>query len=378
MNKQFLTFLSLCFAFANVGAQELPTPSLPSPEEAFYSYLDNENISDISKYQGNVKKVIRTQNEYTEGVTATTIQKTTHYVNAEGTLEKTEVRTYAYGIENSKTDTNHLELPETSTKTIGNKTIKIIKNEITEDEFEYEPDLKGDDHYVYEKDRLIAFYNNNDSISYLYNSDNQLIEVKKFESIVMQDYNYEDDSTTYLRTEFEDKALLRVRYKNGLLVYKEVYDKFGEVIDIYKMNFTYSDAKLLEKFQTVYTRYLYDYYDSSIVIDKQRYEEFPLVKTNDSIQNATFTYSPKNNISSYQREVGEENETYTVTYDTNDRMYIVKGNLQFYQNGKLQKLQVEYEYLYDEKGNPSTIKSFYYVGNTKILHKETIFDIEYY
>jgi len=378
MKKHSITFLSFCFAFANVFAQELPKPSLPSPEDTFYSYLDNENISDVSNYQGNVKKVVRTQNEYIEGVTATTLEKTTYYVNAEGNLEKTEVRTYAYGVEDSKTVTNHLTSPKVTVETNGNRTIKTVKLEIPEDEFEYVDEFVGDDRYVYEKDRLIAFYNNNDSISYLYNSDNQLVEIKKFESIVMQEYNDEDESITYLRTEFEDKALFRVTYKNGLLVHKEVYDKFGEVIDIYKTSYSYSDAKLLEKFQTIYKRYLFDYYDNSIVIDKQRYEEFPLVTTEDSIQSASFTYSPKNNISSYQREVGKEKETYDITFDANDRLYLVKGNLEFYKDGRLRSLQVEYEYLYDEKGNPSTIKSFYYVGTKKMLHKETIFEIEYY
>ncbi|MBC8755745.1 hypothetical protein H2O64_13800 [Kordia sp. YSTF-M3] len=378
MKNILLSFFCMSFAFANVHAQELPKPELPSPENAFYTYLDNEHISNPSKYKGNVKKVIRTQKEYIAGISSTTVQKTILYVDANGNLEKTEVRDYLYGIEDSKMVTNHLESPKATIKKEGNKTIKIIKSEILENDFEYEPDLKGDDHYVYENDRLVAFYNHNDSISYVYDAKDRLIEIKMFESLVMEEYNDEDDSVTYLRSVFEDKALFKVTYKNGLLTTKEVYDKFGEVIDIYKTTYTYTDANLIEQFQTVYKRYLFDYYDTSIPIETQKYDEFPEVESADSIRKATFEYSAKNKISAYAREVGNEKEAYKITFDVNNRMHIVEGNLQFYQKGNLQNLEVEYEYLYEEKGNPSTIKSYYYSGDEKILHKETTFEIEYY
>ncbi len=368
----------MCFAFANVHAQEFPKPKLPSPEDAFYTYLDNENISDPSKYKGNVKKVVRTFKQNDNNVTGIAMEKTSMFVNTKGELEKTEIRTYSYGIEDSKTVTNHLESPKATIKKEGNKTIKIIKNEILENDFESEYDLKGDDIYVYENDRLTAFYNDNDSISYVYDAKDRLIEIKMFESEVMEEYNDEDDSVTYLRSAFEDKALFKVTYKNRLLATKEVYDKFGEVIDIYKTTYAYTDANLLENFQTIYKRYLYDYYDSSIPIEAQKYNEFPEVEETDSIRKATFKYSPKNKISTYAREIGNEKETYKITFDANDRMHIVEGNLQFYQNGKLQKLEVEYEYLYDEKGNPKSIKSYYYLGGKKVLDKETTFEIEYY
>ena len=59
-------------------------------------------------------------------------------------------------------------------------------------------------------------------------------------------------------------------------------------------------------------------------------------------------------------------------------MYIVIGTLEFFQRGKLVSLDIEYEYLYDAQGNPKTVKSFYYKGGEKLLHKETSFEIEYY
>ncbi|MCH2194098.1 hypothetical protein [Kordia sp.] len=123
---------------------------------------------------------------------------------------------------------------------------------------------------------------------------------------------------------------------------------------------------------------MFDYYDTSIPIDKQKYEEFPRVETNDSIQMGTFQYSKTNKITAYHRTKGEEKETYTITYDKNDRMYFVEGTLVFYQKGKLVPLNIEYEYLYDEKGNPSSIRSYYYLGGEKLLHKETTFEITYY
>ena len=372
-----IIFLSFCFACANVHGQKFPEPSLPMQENTFYTYLDNENIADPSRYNGNVKKVIRTFKEYQAGVAVIMLEKTTQFVNKKGELEKTVKRVYVFGVEDSKVETNHLETPEAIEETVGNQTIKIVKNKETDD-FEYDYDQKGDDKYVYENDRLVAFYNNNDSISYNYDAKNRLVSVKYFESMLTEEYNDEDGTTTLWRSDFEDKALQLIRYENDVPVEKIVYDKYGEVIDIYKTTYTYSANNLLEKFQTVYKRYLFDYYDSSIAIEKQKYEDFPVVEPVESTQIGTFQYSDKNKIRSFSMKNGDEKEEYKITFDTNNRLHIVEGNLQFYKDEEIQNLQVEYEYVYDEKGNPSTIKSFYYIGGEKMLHKETLFEIEYY
>ncbi|WP_420574735.1 hypothetical protein [Kordia sp.] len=378
--KNCLTiFFVLGFAFANVHAQEFSKPTLASPEATFYEYLDNENISDPTKYKGNVKKVTRTFKEYGQGIDASTIEKTTMYVNRDNILEKTITRTYAYGIEDTKDEVNHLEEPSAEIKKDGKLTVKIIKRQQPEeDEYLPEPDMQGDDHYVYKKDRLIAFYNDNDSISYRYDKKDRLIEIKYFESLISEEFNEDDESTTLWRSQFQDKGLERISYRNDLPVRKIIYDKFGEVIDIYEKTYTYTEDKKLKKFETLYKRYLFDYYVDSIAIDQQKYAEFPTVEMNDSIQKGTFVYSPTKKIQSYKRTKGEENEAYQITFDKNDQLYYVEGILKFYQQGKLATLPVEYEYLYDDKGNPSSIKSFYYVGGEKMLHRETTFDIEYY
>ena len=57
MKNYYIFLLFFCFACANVYAQEFPKPELTSPEATFYTYLDNEKISDPTKYNGNVKKV---------------------------------------------------------------------------------------------------------------------------------------------------------------------------------------------------------------------------------------------------------------------------------------------------------------------------------
>jgi hypothetical protein len=378
MKKQIVLLFFFCFAFANVHAQEFPKLEFPSPEKSFYNYLDNEKISDPSKYNGNVKKVIRTFKEYEAGVDVITLEKTTMFVNTKGEFEKTVKREYSFGIESSKEETNHLESPEAIVKKEGNRTIKIIKKEILYDEFEYEYDEKGDDYYVYKNDRLLAFYNKNDSISYKYDTKDRLIEVRIFESLLSEEYNDEDESTTLWRSDFENRALQRITYKNGRVVSKVMYDKFGEVIDIYKTTYMYSPTNLIVNYQTVYKRYLYDYYENSIAIDKQKYTDFPKVETNDSIQKGVFQYSENNRLLGYKMISGDEKEDYKITFDANKRMHIVTGVLQSYQDGNLQKLEVEYEYLYDEKGNPKSIISAYYIGGEKMIHKETTFKIEYY
>jgi len=377
--KNHITFLlGFVLAFANVHAQEFPKPKIASPETLFYDYLDNEHISDPTKFNGKVKKVVRTFKEYDQSANTTTIEKINLFVNRNNVLEKTVRRTYSFGIEDYKEVTNHLEEPKAEIVKKGNQTIKkIIKNE-PENNFYIENEFKGDDQYMYENDRLIALYNNIDSISYRYDAKDRLISIRSLESLVAEEYDENENLVAYWQYDFEDKAFEKIYYKNDLPTRKVAYDKFGEVIDVYKKTYTYSSNKLLEKFQTEYKRYLFDYYDTSIPIDKQKYEEFPRVETNDSIQMGTFQYSKTNKITAYHRTKGEEKETYTITYDKNDRMYFVEGTLVFYQKGKLVPLNIEYEYLYDEKGNPSSIRSYYYLGGEKLLHKETTFEITYY
>ncbi|AXG67932.1 hypothetical protein KORDIASMS9_00114 [Kordia sp. SMS9] len=377
--KNYITIsLTIVFAFAKVHAQEFPKPEMASPESTFYTYLDNERISDPTKYNGKVKKVVRTFTQYEQGYDEATTQKVTMLLNANGALAKTITRTYTYGIEDSKEEINHLEAPKADIKKEGNRIVKTIKNELNED-VGYEYDEKGNDKYVYEHDRLIAFYNNNDSISYNYDKKNRLITIKAFESLILEEFDEEENDTrTLWRSTFEDRALEKMVYMGDLPAKKIIYDKFGEVIDIYKKTYTYSEAKLLKQFQTEYKRYLFDYYEDSLAIDQQKYEEFPRVETNDSIQTGTFQYSKTNKITAYHRTKGAEKETYKITYDTNDQMYLVVGTLTFYQRGKLVSLNIEYEYLYDNKGNPKTIRSYYYLGGEKILDKQTSFEIVYY
>lgn len=377
MKNIILSLCISCFAFTNVLAQELPKPKIATPEKTFYDILDNESISNPEKYNGNVKKVVRTFKEYMEGVTVTT-ERMSMFVNKNNQLEKTIRQTYSYGIEDFKKETNHLESPKTTNEKKGNQLIKIIKQELPEDLSENYYDLQGDEKYVYENDLLVAYYTNNDSISYTYDDQNRLIQTKQFESLIAEEFNEDDYTTTYYRSAFEDKALERITYKDDHIQSKIIYDKFGEVIDIYETTYTYGKANRIENFKIIYKRYLFDYYEPSVAIEKQAYDEFPRVSTIDSIQTGVFKYTDTNKMSSYEMNAGLEKESYTIAYDDNDRLYWVEGFLQFVQQGKVRKLEVAYEYSYDELGNPKTIKSYFYQGGEKMLHRETTFEIEYY
>lgn len=375
MKNTILSLCTLCFAFANLQAQELSKPQIPSPEKVFYKNLESETISNPEKYEGNVKKVVRMFREYEEGVEIT-VQRISMFVNENNQLEKTVTQTYSYGIEASKEVVNHLEKPKTIAQKNGKQLIKIIKEEVSEDP-ELEFYSQGDEKYVYENELLVAYFNNNDSISYTYDAQHRLIQEKQFESTVSEFWE-DDNSTTYYRSVFEDRALKRIAYKDKRVQSKTIYDKFGEVIDIYETIYAYGKENRIEGFQTVYNRYLSDDYDSSLAIDAQPYEEFPKVAATDSIQTGVFEYSKTNKITAYKLKAGLESEDYTIHYDKNDRLHQVTGKLQFIHEGNLRALEVEYEYLYDEKGNPKSIRSYYYIGGEKMLHKETLFEIEYY
>ncbi|MEM6720467.1 MAG: hypothetical protein AAF611_14165 [Bacteroidota bacterium] len=375
--KNYIVLFLGCIAFANVYAQEFPKPTLASPEDTFYAYLDNEHISDPTKYKGKVKKVIRTFKQYRQGVGPTTVEKVFMFLDEKKVLTKTVTRYYAFGIEESKEVINHLETPKAEITQKGNITIKTIKEELP-DYVDYTIEQKGDDHYVYTNELLTAFYNYNDSIAYTYDSQKRPVSKRHFISLLADDFTEEEDgSYTQWRSAFEDRSFEKIIYQNELPVRKIIYDKFGEVIDIYKKNYSYNTDKLLTKFETEYKRYLYDSYDISTPIDEQEYVEFPRVFMKDSLQIGTFQYSKTNKITAYQRTKGEEKEIYTITYDKNDRMYLVEGTLTFYRRGKLISLEIEYEYLYDEKGNPKMIKSYFYPDGEKVLERETIFEIEY-
>ncbi|WP_146169805.1 hypothetical protein [Kordia periserrulae] len=359
-----------------VSAQGFPLPKLASPEDTFYTYLDNEHISNPEKFNGNVKKVVRTLRKYEQGVDPSTVDIVTTFLNRNKKRTKTVSRYYVYGIEEYKEEVNHLETPEATITKEGNKTIKTIKDDGAFAEYEYTE--KGDDIYVYENDLLLTFYNHNDSLAYAYDDKNQLTFIHTFESLLLDEVDENGEIAARWRSVFEVRGLEVLEYQNELPKQKVIYDKFGEVIDIYKKTYDYNSDKLLTKFTTEYKRYLYDDYVDSIAIDQQKYEEFPRVETNDSIQVGTFQYSKTNKITGYQRTKGKENEVYKIIYNNDDLMYLVEGTLTFYQKGKLVSLDVEYEYLYDEKGNPKSIKTFYYLGGEKMIDKETFFEIVYY
>jgi hypothetical protein len=344
MKHQLYSFLCCYIAFANVYAQEFPKPNLPAPEETFYSFLDNENVSDPTKFNGKIKKVIFTFKEYEEGVTPTTSEKITVLLNAAGEKVTTSTSYYTYGIEASKEVINHLEMPKAIITQEGNNTIKIIKEELPEG-VQFTIAQKGDDYYVYKDDLLQAFYNNNDSISYTYDAQHRLIKKQHFISLISEEFDEDEDGAiTQWRSAFEERSLEKIMYTNDLPSQKIIYDKFGEVIDVYKKTYQYSKNKTLQSFETHYKRYLFDYYNSSISIAEQEYDTFPIVPMNDSLQKGIFEYSKTNKITAYQRTKGKEKETYTVAYNDNEQLYIVMGTLQFLRRGKLVSMDVEYEY----------------------------------
>lgn len=376
MKNRYLLFVCCVCTFVNVFAQGFPLPKLASPESTFYTYLDNEYISNPEKFKGKIKKVVRTLRQYEQGVNPTTVERVTLFLDNNKKRTKTVSRYYVYGIEEYKEEVNHLETPEATITKEGNKTIKIIKDDDPYAEYGYTE--KGDDVYVYENDLLLAFYNNNDSLAYAYNDKNQLTFLQTFESLLLDEFDENGETTARWRTVFEVRGLEVLEYQNELPKQKIIYDKFGEVIDIYKKTYNYNADKLLTKFTTEYKRYLSDDYVASVPIEQQEYKTFQRVFTKDSLQTGTFQYSKTNKIIGYQRTKGEENEVYKITYNKEDLMYLVEGTLTFYQKGKLVALDVEYEYLYDDKGNPKNIKTFYYLGGEKMMDKETFFEIEYY
>jgi hypothetical protein len=376
MKNKYLLFLC-CIAFAKLSAQEFPKPNLIAPEETFYSYLDNEEVSNPEKYKGKVQKVTITYREYEDGIIPATVEQT-KIILKEGKKAKTITRYYSYGIESSKEIVNHFETPEAEIVQEGNSIIKIIKEELPAD-LEFTVEQKGDDFYVYKNELLTAFYNNNDSISFIYDSQNRLISKRHFISLIAEDFEEDENGTiTQWRSAFTERSLEKITYENDLPSQKIIYDKFGEVIDVYKKTYRYSKNKTLKSFQTNYKRYLFDYYTESVPIDQQEYETFPIVEMNDSIQKGTFEYSKTNKITAYIRTKGEEKETYTITYNKNDQMHIVIGTLRFLRRGKPVDLDIEYEYLYDAQGNPSSVKAYYYKGGEKLLQRETTFEIEYF
>ena len=376
MKNPILYFLFSMFVFMNLQAQELPTPKIIAPEDTFYDYLDNTAASNPEIIQGNVKKVIKSFKKYEEG-NAKTVERENLFFNKSRQLEKTIRQIFSFGIENSREVTNHLESPKVSFNKNGNRIMKIIEKTPPDNAYEYDPDFDGNETYVYENDLLIAYFNNNDSISYLYDNQNRLIQEKQFISIVAEEYS-EDGDITYWRSDFEDSALVKINYKNNRVQNKIFYNKFGELIEIYKTTFTYGKAAQLENFETVYKRYLFDFYEHDIPIDKQQYDTFQKVSTMDSIQTGKFTFSNSNKIRSYEMDTGERKESYTLTYDKNDRLHWVEGVVHFVYVEKPQKQKIAYEYLYDELGNPKVIKVYSYKNGEKILQKETVFEIEYY
>ncbi|WP_046745144.1 hypothetical protein [Kordia zhangzhouensis] len=376
MNDKLALLFFLCVTFVKVNAQKIELPRLESPENNFYAYLENEQISNPEKFYGKVKKVVKTikQSHEEEALMVGSIE--TFYMNKQQKLEKSIERFYWYGVEESAEETEYLKTPKFTVKKKGTQTIKILKKEFAASTDYAQEFLDPNDYYIYEKDRLVTFYNANDSISYTYNNAGKLTQIRYMESILSESYD-EDGTVTIWKSQFVDRALEKISYTNGLPKEKKIYSKYDESINTETISYTYTAKKQLLKYQTTYSRYHEGEYSNNYLMDGIDYSKLSKAEE-DKIQTGTYTYTASGQLKTYQIIAGDSQSKYTLVYDKANRLHKVIGNLQTTQEDEPNVKSVEYAYLYDDKGNPKIIRQYTLTDGKKELEEEITFEITYY
>lgn len=377
MNRLHYVCVLIFLVFSNVNAQEIVLPRVESPENTFYAFLEHEKISDPEKFNGKPKKVVKTSRQFDEDVNPIVISVKTMYLNTDKMLTKTNERLFWDGVEESMVETDHLKKTDFTIEKKGNKTIKIKQNKVVGNVDYSNEFLNGKEYYIYEKDRLITFYNANDSVSYTYNANKKLTGIRYMESLLLESHNDQDESVTFWRTEFQDKVIENVTYKNGKPIEKKVYSIFDEIINVETNVYTYNANNQLKKYQTTY-RYYYDERTSeNTPFNALDYSKLKKAEP-DNVQTGTFSYDASNRLKTYEMTTADEKKSYEISYDPAGHLHLVKGVSQTFIDDKSKKHFLEYEYSYGAKGNPKNIRYYTYDSGEKMLEEEITFEIEYY
>lgn len=333
-------------------------PEIPMLEAALYQLLDDEKITNPTFLLGSIKEV----------ETIFTLHPSPDNKNTEVYTDTFVLDTQGQVIRFESSD----EYSEREPSSFNQRPLRFKNDTIFKRE-EYT--------YVFNKGKLLAKYNFEDSTSYTYKKD-KIKTIKNYQREASEEWNEdgdENDPIILYYSEFELKSYQEAIYDKGLLVHKKTYDVFYETINTYVTKYEYDQNNRLQKFNLVYKRYTSDLIDISKNPKKWKFSEDYFVDGEILNRGGTVSYDTANRIVNYQVSDSNNNkERYTVSYNGKDM--VVKGSRKDYAPDRdvMIPRDLEYVYIYDAHDNPIEIRSYIVNEGDKILDKSTKINITYY
>lgn len=363
--KKLLYSFLLLIAYSGY-TQELETPQFPEPESQYYLLLGEDKINKPKALNGHIKQLERNYTVYSEDgniefyeIEILTIDKdkklVTHTLNFNGDTSN-EIQKPS---------------PQTTDNIDGFKKITVIVNDERKEEYWYKNNKLVK--YIITEVLIEAW-----EVVFTYDKKGRLVKTTTYD----YDFIVEEDQSVWV-----SKGLLGVtlaNYKNDLLVSKEEYRLWDDVINTSKWYYSYETNGNLNKFDFNSVNYSADYVDTETSFELQTFEGYKMIESNLTNLTGHFKYYSDNKLFSFSvvdNVIGDFIENYSITYS--NQQIVIDGHFQSFslnEHGKQKKEEKRelHLYTYDQFDNPITIKSYDYNNGKKVLSSDTKINISYH
>ncbi|RZN79061.1 MAG: hypothetical protein EVB11_13005 [Winogradskyella sp.] len=354
-------------------AQTIKTPQFPTPEKGFYSLLQEEKVTNPLALAGKVKQVTKIFNAYKNGEVETS-ERELNIIDEDGNISES----YLF-FENEKFD-NYSPKPKQETDSIeGFERINVITDNDETFEYWYK------DNKLMRQIMLEEMYFESEQKHYKWEEVYTYDSEGRLATRHIYDYDYiieEEDDYVWSSKAFKESEL--ATYKDGLIIDKKMYFYLEDVVYIYDIVYSYDNQKQLKNYTVKYQGYSAENLDFEKSLEVQNYSDAKKSKNTSKAFVGSFEYDTDNRLIRFNLKdliLNNITESYEVSYPENQMLVnaaINKFETQVDGNTSKTELKLQYDYTFDQYKNPIDIKSYYWLGDKKVLDKETTLEIVYH
>lgn len=369
MYKQVYTSLLLLICIVSINAQSRTLPDFPTPQNDFYTLLEEDKVTNPLFLEGSVREVNRTFTQHTSPDSDQTYTENYYY------LINTDRKITKYTTDNVFDDI--------TVENLNSELLPIIKNDtiIKEEDFYT---------YIYKKGKLTNYMAYDiaggmmDSIVYTYKNDklSTRTHYKSEGALEMDDEGFVDESVIYF-SEFSIYGYGEATYTKLGQLHTLLQHEFtieSDLIDTYKSTYTYDQQGRFKNATTVSDRCFLTYKQLKKHPKKWKLQENETVEGMYIETTFSVSYDSKDRITSYTKADSQKNNiVYNVSYenDAKKNIYVSRDDYSFQKEITIHR-DLLFEYTYDTYHNPTYIASYILRNGKKVLDKSTELAIIYY
>lgn len=369
MYRLVCTSLLSFFCIFYTNAQTRTLPDFPTPQNDFYTLLEEDKVMNPLFLEGTVREVNRTFKQH---------------ISPDS--DETYTSTYYYQINTKK------EITKYATDDIYDDTTLAYLNEVQDPIVKNDTIIKEDDFYtyVYKKGKLTNYMSYDiesgimDSIVYTYKNNNLSTRTHYTSegALEMDDEGFVDESVMYF-SEFRIQSYGAATYTKTdrlLSLTQHEYTVEDDLIDTYTNSYTYDPQGRFKRLDMISDRIFLTYKQLKKHPKKWKLQDNETVEGMYLETTISVTYDSKNKITSYTKSDSQKNNiVYKISYENDSKKNIhVSRDDYHFQKDRLIHRDLLFEYTYDTYHNPTYIVSYILQGNKKILDKSTKLAIIYY